>query len=141
MQDQYVEFVVNQVTYAMTIHHIHEIIRVREMTHIPNHKPFVKGVINLRGQVLPVVGLRERMGLDRGETTSLSRILILDVQGEMFGAIVDQVNRVTELPSIVPPPEYAVQESHDLIAGIAQEKNVLIHILQAERIFVETNSR
>ncbi|MFC0214592.1 chemotaxis protein CheW [Paenibacillus chartarius] len=136
-QDQYVEFVVGEVKYAITIHHIHEIIRIQEITQIPNHKPFVKGVINLRGKVLPVVDLREKMGLECAAVTKLTRILVVDISDDVYGVIVDQVNRVATLTDIVPPPEYAVQAGQELMAGIAQEKDKLINILDARRIFTD----
>jgi purine-binding chemotaxis protein CheW len=135
-QNQYVEFVVNDVNYAITIHHVHEIIRVQEITHIPNHKNFVQGVINLRGKVLPVVDLRVRMGLEQAKPTKLSRILVVQDRQEMYGVVVDQVNRVITLTDIVPPPDYAFQSGQDIIAGIARVNQTLINILQIDRIFI-----
>lgn len=135
-QDQYVEFIVQDVRYAISIHHIHEIIRVQEITPIPNHKSFVQGVINLRGKVLPVVDLRERMGLGRAPSTKLSRILVIHTEREPFGLIVDQVNRVMTLVEILPAPDFAVRTGgHDLLAGIAKEQDALINILQVEDVF------
>jgi purine-binding chemotaxis protein CheW len=136
-QDQYVEFIVKDVKYAITIHHVHEIIRLQEITQIPNDISYVKGVINLRGKVLPVVDLRERMGLDGTEATKLTRILVVSVKSELYGVIVDEVNRVTTLLDIAPPPEYAVHGSRDFIAGIAKEHNALINIIHADRIFAQ----
>ncbi|MDR7387269.1 MAG: chemotaxis protein CheW, partial [Armatimonadota bacterium] len=67
--------------YGVPIEHVHEIIRMQEVTRIPRAPSFVEGVINLRGQVIPVIDLRRRFGLAAGERNGASRIVVVEMNG------------------------------------------------------------
>ena len=84
-------------SYGVDIGTVREIIRVQEITHVPNAPDFVEGVINLRGKVIPVVDLRKRFGLEVGEQTAESRIVVVDIAGEDIGVMVDAVAEVLRI--------------------------------------------
>jgi purine-binding chemotaxis protein CheW len=96
---QLVSFKLAEETYGIEITKIREIILVGEITHIPETPPYVKGLINLRSTVIPVIDLRIRFSLADAELTPDSRIMVLHVGSRMIGIVVDSVNevlRVTE---------------------------------------------
>ena len=85
--------------YGVDIEAVREIIRMEEITQVPNAPEFVEGVINLRGMVCPVLDLRKRLGVDVSETTNESRIVVVEIDGEQVGLIVDEVTQVLRIGS------------------------------------------
>jgi len=103
---QLVVFRVGREEYGLDIREVREIIKMQEITEIPNAPEFVEGVINLRGQITPVVDMRRRLGSGAGEQSRDTRIVIVETEGSNVGIIVDSVVGVTHIPEqdISPPP-------------------------------------
>lgn len=97
--------------YGVDIEAVREIIRMEEITQVPNAPEFVEGVINLRGMVCPVLDLRKRLGVDVSETTNESRIVVVEIDGEQVGLIVDEVTQVLRIGS------ESVEAASDVIAA------------------------
>ncbi|MEK3917191.1 MULTISPECIES: chemotaxis protein CheW [Paenibacillus] len=135
-QDQYIEMTVGLEAYAVRIEEIHEIIKMQTITEIPHCKPYVKGVINLRGKVVPVVSFRNLFGLPEQQDTKTTRIVVVKHREESVGIIVDQVNKVTTFPDIQPPPDHVGGVSGAYFLGIGLRENKLVGILKLDEVLL-----
>jgi len=140
---QLVSFMLDEVEYGVDILRVHEILRFPDMTRLPNTPEFIKGVINLRGNVIPVVDVRIRFGFPRGEITDLTRIIVVETGGKQVGLLVDNVYQVVRIPvaNVDPPSELITGVSEDFITGIGRLKDRLIVILNMSlSMFLEEES-
>jgi len=135
-RDQYVEMRVGAADYALHIHDIHEIIKMQPITEIPNAKAYVKGVINLRGSIVPVVSLRYLFQLPESEPTRATRIVIVRYEEDTVGVIVDQVSKVVTFTEIQPPPDRIGALSGAFFTGIGISPSGLVGILKLDRVLV-----
>ncbi len=136
-QDQYIEVGIGKERYALRIYDIHEIIKMQDITEIPNSKPYVKGVINLRGKIVPIISLRNRFGLPEESYTKSTRIVVVNHADEMVGIVVDRVNQVTTFTDIQPPPERIGSVHGSYFSGIGRTENGLVSILKLEQVLYE----
>jgi len=133
---QLVTFTLGNEEYAVDILKVQEINRMKEITRVPNSPPYVEGVINLRGKVIPVVNLRKKFGLAEKGNDEQSRIMIMDIQGITMGLVVDSVSEVLRVPSdiVEPTPPMASNISTEFIKGIAKLEDRLIILLDMDRL-------
>ncbi len=133
---QLVTFTLGNEEYAVDILKVQEINRMKEITRVPNSPPYVEGVINLRGKVIPVVSLRKKFGLPERENDEQSRIMIMDIQGITMGLVVDSVSEVLRIPAstVEPTPPMASNISSEFIRGIAKMEDRLIILLDMDRL-------
>ena len=133
---QLVSFMLDEVEYGVDILSVHEILRYPEMTRLPNTPKFIKGVINLRGNVLPVVDVRLRFGFPKGSSTDLTRIIVVETGGKQVGLLVDNVYQVVRIPvtNVDPPSELITGVSEEFISGIGRLKDRLIVLLNMSHI-------
>lgn len=129
--DQYVGVRVKTEHYAIPILEIQEIIRMQEITEVPNTRPCVLGVINIRGKIIPVVSLRERIGLPEADHTKHTRIVVVTDGDSEMGVIVDSVNQVLSFEDIQPPPD-AGKVAY--LRGIGRKNEMLVSILDLEKL-------
>jgi purine-binding chemotaxis protein CheW len=131
---QLVSFLLDEMEYGIDILKVHEIIRMPEITRLPNTPGFIKGVINLRGSVIPVVDVRDRFGFPAGEVTDLTRIIVIEIGEKLVGLLVDNVYQVVRLPltHIDPPSELIEGISEEFIEGIGRLRDRLIIILKLD---------
>src|SRR5580765_910842 len=101
-----VGFQVGRETYGVPITSLHEIVRVPEITAVPDAPEYMEGVINLRGKIVSVIDLRKRFGEREVTSNRRNRILVLEHHGRLCGLIVDSASEVLKIPSteIEPPP-------------------------------------
>lgn len=137
---QVVAFRLGNETYAMDISYIHEIIRMKEITFVPRAPHYMRGVINLRGRIVPVMDLSARLGLPLQEETPQSRIIVVEVNGESIGMIVDAVSEVLRLSEeqIEPPTQMAGTESADYISGLGKVNDKLVLMLDVHKVVENT---
>lgn len=135
--DQYVEFSVGDENYAILISEIHEIIRMLDITVIPNSPSYLQGVINLRGKIVPVISIRNLFGMEGNELSKSTRIVVVNHREESVGIIVDRVNKVTTFTDIQSPPDRigGVNGSYFLGIGIIQDE--LVGILKLDSVLWE----
>ena len=118
--------------YAVPIEQIREIRNFSEITNVPKAKKYVKGVMNLRGLIIPVIDIKKRLGFGEADTLNQSnyKIIITDVRDSIYGIIVDKVEKVLEITSeqIEPIPSNSF-ESHHYIKGVAKIQGQLIVLL------------
>jgi purine-binding chemotaxis protein CheW len=133
---QMVSFMLEDIEYGIDILQVHEIIRIPEITRLPNTPSYIKGVINLRGSVVPVVDMRERFGLPQGTQTDQTRIIVIETGDKLIGLWVDSVYQVVRLPhaNIDPPSELIEGISEEFIKGVGRLRNRLIIILNFESL-------
>ena len=129
---QLVSFMIDETEYAIDILVVNEILRYPEITRLPNVPKFIRGVINLRGNVIPVVDVRTRFGFPKGTITDLTRIIVIDTGGKQIGLLVDNVYQVVRIPTsnIDPPSEIITGVSEEFISGIGRFNDRLIIMLK-----------
>lgn len=135
---QLVGFNINEEEFGVNILMVQEIIRSAPVTAVPNSPEFVEGVINLRGDIIPVIDLRKRLYLyDEGEFSNANWILILNIKDRVIGFIVDRVTEVlkVEEDKVEPPPDIVVVGlENQYIHGVCDIDGTLLIILNFERI-------
>lgn len=132
--EKYVSFAIGEELYGIKIIEIKEIIKMQEITVIPNAKAYIKGVINLRGIVIPIVSLRHRLGLPEEKDTKDTRIVVVNYEGEMVGIVVDKVSRVTTFEDIQSPPGDFDHHDSPFFSGIGISGDDLVTILNLNEI-------
>jgi len=140
---QLVSFNLGPEEYAVEVLKVREIIRMTAITHVPNTPPAVEGIINLRGQVIPIVSLRNRFNMGMADNDHHTRIMVMDIAGKLTGFIVDGVSEVIRISrgEIQPPPGMvAGGMDQECISGVIQRGEQLLLMLQLERIFAGEES-
>jgi purine-binding chemotaxis protein CheW len=112
---QIVSFRLASEEYGVDISQVQEIIRMVEITHVPRAPRFMEGVINLRGQLIPIIDLRTRFAMTRAEHTKSTRIIVTEIGTKKVGIIVDSVSEVINIPL------EQVEDAPDMIAGVGTE--------------------
>jgi len=136
---QLVSFKLDGVEYGINIMVVHEILRYPQITRVPNTPDFIKGVINLRGNVIPVVDVRRRFGLGKTKISDLTRIIVIETEEKWIGLLVDNVHQVVRMsPSNIDPPSSLLEGvSEDFISGIGRLKDRLIIIVRIGPILID----
>jgi purine-binding chemotaxis protein CheW len=137
---QIVSFHVGGEEFGLDILRVQEIIRVQQLTRVPNSPDFVDGVINLRGKVIPVIALRKRFGLENRAHDKETRVVVVEVNGNILGFIVDSVSEVLRIPSgtIEPPPRLGRIE-REYVSGVGKLENRLLILLDLDRLMSESD--
>ena len=135
-EEQLVTFSLGSEEFGVDIMRVQEIIRIPPITRVPKAPTYIEGVINLRGNVIPVISLRTRFNMGRVEETDLSRIIVLQVQTKVFGIRVDAVTEVLRLDSeaIEPPPPISLGMDSQFIRGVGKIGERLLILLELDQI-------
>jgi purine-binding chemotaxis protein CheW len=122
--------------YGIPVEYVGSIERLQTITRVPGTPDFVKGVINLRGVITPVIDLRERFGIEEAEHSEASRIIIVTIEDKEVGIIVDSANDVIDIETglIEPPPEVIGAVSVDYIEGVAKLDKRLLILLKIDKV-------
>lgn len=122
--------------YAVDIMRIKEIIRPQKLAGLPKVPSFIEGVINLRGMVIPVVDMRKRFDLSDCTITSLTRLLIVKVAGQLLGLVVDDVIEVVTVPvkDIKPPPHVSHLCDADCLIGVCLVRDEMVLLLNLDKV-------
>ena len=138
--DQMISFNIGEEDYGVNIQTVKEVIRKREITRLPKTPAFVKGVINLRGDIIPIIDLRERFGMEQRESTDMTRVIVAEVDGRPIGMVVDSVSHVIRIAQdqIEPPPEMVGGISEEYLKGVGKVGEQLIVLLNIDRILSAT---
>ncbi|MBP7460105.1 MAG: purine-binding chemotaxis protein CheW [Candidatus Delongbacteria bacterium] len=138
---QYLTFKLSNEIYALEIDKVREVLDMTVISKVPQTPDFMLGVINLRGSVVPVVDMRLKFGLDKGQKTVNTCIIIMEVtidqETTILGALVDSVQEVLDLePSqLEPPPRIGTRLKIEFIKAMGKWKKQFIIILDIDRIF------
>jgi purine-binding chemotaxis protein CheW len=137
----YLTFGLGDETFALDVANVREVLDLSDITKVPRTPDFMRGVINLRGRVVPVVDMRTKFGLPAGEDTVDTCIIVaeVDLDGEttVIGALADSVREVFQISDddIEPPPSIGMQMSTDFIHGMGKQDDEFVIILDVNRIF------
>ncbi|MDQ0159072.1 chemotaxis protein CheW [Alkalibacillus salilacus] len=134
--DKVIVFKLKDEEYGIPIEHVGSIERIFNITRVPRAPKFVKGVMNLRGVITPIIDLRERFGLETLEQTESTRIIIIHVDDKSIGVIVDAANDVVDVPQekVEPSPEVVGAVNADYIRGVAKIDHRLLILLNLEKV-------
>ena len=139
-QHQYLTFLLADEMFAIGILSIREIIEYGVVTDVPMTPPFIRGVLNLRGAVVPVIDLALRFGRPAQENTKRTCIVIVEIEAangsQQMGVVVDAVSEVLEIPAseIEPPPEFGARIRNDFIKGMGKIDGKFVIVLDLNRV-------
>jgi purine-binding chemotaxis protein CheW len=133
-------FTLDREEFGIPVTQVREVIRVSDITRVPQAPAHVRGVANLRGRILAVVELRSRLGLHAAELTPRSRVIVVEVRERVLGLLVDAVSQVTKVPeaSVAPAPEEVLSMDADYVTGVARWQSRLIILLDLEKALLPT---
>jgi len=139
-QRQYLTFLVGKDRLAIAINDVNEIIEISNITHVPMTPNYIRGVINLRGNVVPVVDLSARLGHQTSEISKRSCIILVEIltgdESQNIGMLVDQVDEILEIPeeNIQAAPEFGSDIRVDFIQAMGRVDDDFIILLEISRV-------
>ena len=138
---KFLTFLLGSESYGIEVLSIREIIRMQQVTPVPKMPEHVRGVINLRGKVIPIIDLRVKLALPLTETTERTCVIVLDIQPEagentLLGIVVDAVEEVVNIDSdqIEPSPDFGTDISREGCIGIATRNEGLMTLLDIKKV-------
>ncbi|HKT24611.1 MAG TPA: chemotaxis protein CheW [Terriglobales bacterium] len=133
---QLVGFRIGKETFGVPINLVHEIVRVPEITAVPDAPEYVEGVINLRGKIISVIDLRKRFGEKRIERSRKNRILVAEIERKMVGLIVDAASEVLRVcpDEIEDPPDVLDDAEVKYVTGVGKLKGRLVILVDLAKI-------
>lgn len=137
---QYIVVKIGNEQYGLDISYIDNIVRMQNITRVPKVQPYFKGIINLRGEIVPVMSIRLKMELENDVFTPATRIIILKVEEGIIGILVDEVKEVVELSmdDIDRPAHSAKNDKNSFISGIGKHGEELISLFDISAILDES---
>ncbi len=132
-KDKYLTFAVGNESYGLGIYSVTEILGIQDITEIPDMPDCIRGVINLRGKVIPVMDIRKRFHMEMAVYDDRTCIIVIETDDQPMGLIVDTVKEVLDIPPelIDPPPGMGIHSKHDYVQGlgkIGNEVKILLDI-------------
>lgn len=136
---KYLTFVLNREEYGLEIMRVKEIIGLMEITPVPRMPEFVRGVINLRGRVIPVVDLRLKFGMEHTEDTQETCIIVVDLNDTLMGVVVDRVSEVLDVAQtdIEEPPSFGIDLDTSFILGMGKAKSKVVILLDIRKVLTD----
>lgn len=136
LEDRFLLFYINQMLHSVELRYVLEIITVQRVTHLPNLPEYIKGIINLRGKVIPVIDIRLKLGLEEREYDDKTCIVVIDINEMHIGLIVDSVSEVVTISkdsiSSTPPGDVAAK----YIASISTHSDTTVLNIDCEKLFL-----
>lgn len=132
--EEYLTFSLSRERYGMPINKVREIIKPPLLTFLPRQPTYVGGIFSLRGAIVPVIYLAQRLGLSMTATARTTRIVVIEDQDELVGFIVDEVHDVVRLPAsaIEPPPQWKGTSHAELIRGVGRAHQAMVILLDCD---------
>lgn len=140
--NKYLFFRIDRESYGIGIRYVIEIIELQAISIVPDMPLYVKGVINLRGKVIPIVDLRLRFGMEERIYDDRTCIIVTEVDGILLGCVVDTVEEVMEIPerNIEPPPKFKTVSGRDqYISGMGKVNEAIKILIDIEKIVRDEN--
>ena len=139
LKDMYLSFRLGDEDYCLEIRHVTEIVGIQKVTQVPDMPHYVKGVVNLRGQVIPVIDMRLRFNMPGREYDERTCIVVISLRGGQVGLVVDTVNEVRSIEeaNVSPPPKSGGAPSAQYIRGLGKVGESVKIILDANKLLFE----
>ena len=136
---KYLTFFLGNEEYGLQILTVHEIIGMMPVTRVPRTPEFIKGVLNLRGKVIPVVDLRIRFNMEVKEAADVC-IIVVQVRGIQMGIVVDRVSEVVNIAAeeIEPPPSFGYDVSTEFLLGLGKSQGRVKMLLDIDHVLTDT---
>ncbi len=136
---QWVTFRLGNETYGINVLEVREVLRVSDITPVPGVPHYVLGIINLRGNVVTVLDTRQRFGLEAKGHDELSRVVIIEINEQVVGLLVDSVAEVVYLRSseVEPAPNVGSEETAKYIQGVHSRDNDLLILIDVGRLIAD----
>lgn len=138
-KDKFLTFHLAGEDYGIEIAYVTEIIGIQKITDVPDMPDFVKGVINLRGKVIPVMDVRRRFNLEERDYDERTCIIVVDMNDAAVGLVVDKVNEVADIPEdqIEPPPRTGKDTSSRFIHGMGKIEDEVKILLKVDKLLFD----
>lgn len=122
--------------FGVPIELVHEIVRVPEITSVPDSPDYIEGVINLRGKIVSIIDLRKRFGEQEVTSNKKNRILVAEIDGKMLGLVVDAASEVLKLPGseVEPPPNVFEENELNYVTGVGKLGSKLVILIDLSKI-------
>ena len=139
MKDKYLTFHLAGEDYGLDIAYVTEIIGIQRITEVPDMPDFIRGVINLRGKVIPVMDIRLRFHLPEREYDERTCIIVVDINDSAVGLVVDQVNEVVDIPkkNVEPPPRATKGATSRFLKGMGKVDDEVRILLNVDQLLYE----
>jgi len=139
MKDRFLTFCIDNEDYGIEIEYITEIIGIERITEVPDMPVYVKGVINLRGRVIPVIDVRTRFNLSACDYNDRTCVIVVQLDDTSIGLIVDTVDEVVDIPEdqISPPPTISQGASGQYLKGMGKQENSVVILLDVHKLLYE----
>lgn len=136
LDGKYLTYFLDHQLYGVPIACVEQIIGVQRITEMPDYPPYAKGVINLRGAILPVVDMRLRLGKPEVPYNERTSIIVIRTEHHLVGFLVDAVCEVTQLPpeNISPPPDIPHSGGNSYLMGIGKQEDTVVLLLDMRKI-------
>jgi len=133
---QLVSFKIGSEEFGIDILMVQEINRMLNITKVPNAPSFVDGVVNLRGRIIPVMDLRSRLKMTRKEHDKNTRIIVVELNSQTIGFVVDEVSEVLRIPKSItePPPSMLAGIESDFITAVGKLEDRILILLDLEKV-------
>lgn len=138
-KDKYLTFQLADEVYGIEIYHVTEVVGLQKITKVPDMPDFVKGVINLRGQVIPVMDVRIRFKMPPRDYDDRTCVVVVNVKETAIGLVVDEVSEVLDIPEkqIEPPPKVSKSGTSRFVQGLGKVGDRVTIILNAKKLLYE----
>ncbi len=135
-EEKFLTFVLNSEVYAIEILKVREIISLMDITNVPQMPGYMKGVINLRGKVIPIIDLRLKFSMPEGEYTQETCTIVMEVANTSVGIIVDSVSEVMEIKSdeIEDTPQFGQRIDTNFIMGLGKTNGTIVMLLDIAKV-------
>jgi len=134
--NKYLTFALGSEEYGLEILKVREIIGLMEITRVPRMPDFVRGVINLRGKIIPVIDLRLKFGMNEQEDTKETCIIVVDLEDLLIGVVVDKVSEVLDIiaDKIEEAPDFGISVDTEFILGVGKCDDNVVMILDIAKV-------
>jgi purine-binding chemotaxis protein CheW len=141
MDIKYLTFKIDNQFFGMSIRHVIEIVQIQPATAMPDLPYYAKGIINLRGRVVPLIDVNLRFGKPEKEYTDRTCIIIVDIDGVHIGFIVDAVEEVLDItPDMIsPPPRFSAADENRYVTGVCKLETYMVLLLDSRMMFSDTD--
>jgi purine-binding chemotaxis protein CheW len=138
-KDKYLTFQLESEEYGIAIYHVTEVVGLQKITPVPDVPDFIKGVINLRGQVIPLMDVRLRFNIEPRDYDDRTCVIVVNIKDTAIGLVVDEVQEVQDIPenNVEPPPKVGRKKSNRFLQGLGKVGEKVTILLDVEKLLYD----